>query len=260
MELLFIIGIIAIAIFLKWYRSPQQKGKRGEKRVAALLKKLSDDYYIINNAVFLTKNGTTQVDHVVVSKYGVFAIETKNYKGEIYGDDTREEWTQVIVTNVTYQRKWWKTYTYVTKNQMYNPVKQASGHAFRIKKILEDYNNLPVVPILVFVGSADISHVNSDKHVIYSEQLLSVIESYQNVYLSDADVQSVLHSLQVSNVSETIDNKMHVSYLNAAEKRRTNKVNAGICPKCGEMLVERRGKYGAFWGCSNYPRCRYTIT
>lgn len=55
---------------------------------------------------FKTDKGSTQIDHIVVSKYGVFAIETKNYRGEIYGDDNREKWTQIIVTEVTYRRKW----------------------------------------------------------------------------------------------------------------------------------------------------------
>lgn len=31
-----------------------------------------------------------------------------------------------------------------------------------------------------------------------------------------------------------------------------------ICPKCGNFLVKRNGKYGDFFGCSNYPTCRYT--
>ena len=30
------------------------------------------------------------------------------------------------------------------------------------------------------------------------------------------------------------------------------------CPRCGATLVRRNGPYGAFWGCSNYPRCHYT--
>lgn len=36
------------------------------------------------------------------------------------------------------------------------------------------------------------------------------------------------------------------------------KYNPAICPECGGKLMERRGRYGAFWGCYNYPRCRYT--
>lgn len=30
-----------------------------------------------------------------------------------------------------------------------------------------------------------------------------------------------------------------------------------ICPECGGELVERKGPYGAFYGCSNYPNCHY---
>lgn len=30
-----------------------------------------------------------------------------------------------------------------------------------------------------------------------------------------------------------------------------------VCPRCGGTLVKRSGKYGAFMGCSNYPKCRY---
>ncbi len=34
--------------------------------------------------------------------------------------------------------------------------------------------------------------------------------------------------------------------------------DAPACPDCGSLLVKRSGKFGAFYGCSNYPRCRYT--
>ena len=54
---------------------------------------LSDEYTIIDDVILLTEHCTTQIDHVVVSKYGIIAIDTKNYRGEIYGDDNRKEWT-----------------------------------------------------------------------------------------------------------------------------------------------------------------------
>jgi len=135
---LIIILVVALFIYLAWYNSAKQKGKRGEMRVSAILSQLSDEYTILNDLVFRTEKGTTQIDHLVVSKYGIFIIETKNYRGEIYGDDNRKEWTQLIVTEVTYAKKWWKTYTYVTKNRFYNPVKQSVGHAFRIKELLSE--------------------------------------------------------------------------------------------------------------------------
>lgn len=30
-----------------------------------------------------------------------------------------------------------------------------------------------------------------------------------------------------------------------------------ICPECGSKLVVRRGRYGLFLGCSNYPKCKH---
>lgn len=29
---------------------------------------------------------------------------------------------------------------------------------------------------------------------------------------------------------------------------------------CGGKLIERQGRYGLFWGCSNYPHCRFTAS
>lgn len=31
-----------------------------------------------------------------------------------------------------------------------------------------------------------------------------------------------------------------------------------LCPRCGGELRKRNGKFGEFFGCSNYPACRYT--
>lgn len=30
------------------------------------------------------------------------------------------------------------------------------------------------------------------------------------------------------------------------------------CPKCGQLLQKRKGRFGMFWGCGGYPDCRYT--
>lgn len=41
-------------------------------------------------------------------------------------------------------------------------------------------------------------------------------------------------------------------------KSRADKGNSKICPKCGGQLIIRKGPYGKFYGCRNYPKCRYT--
>ncbi len=256
--LLTFILFIALAIYLAWYNSARQKGKRGEMRVFSILSQLPDEYTIMNDLVFRTEKGTTQIDHVVVSKYGVFAIETKNYRGEIYGDDNRQEWTQLIVTKVTYAKKWWKTYTYVTKNHFYNPVKQSLVHAFRIKELLSAFPHVKIVPIVVFAGDAILSNVDSRYHVVYEDNLLDVIGGYRTTYLTDDDVQEVIGILENNNIREFVNDRQHVKNIQAAAREVNATINAGICPKCGGRLIERRGKYGRFYGCSNYPKCKFT--
>ena len=250
--------IFAPTIFLFWYNSAKQKGKRGEKRVLSILMQLSDDYTIMNDLVFKTDKGTTQIDHVVISKYGVFAIETKNYRGDIYGDDKRQNWTQLIVTNVNYRRKLWKTYTYVTKNNLYNPVKQSLGHVYEIKKLLAGYSYLKIVPIVVFVGNANLDNVVSRHHVVYKEQLLSVINEYKAIYLTDDEVQDVIRILEENNLRGEVSNREHIKNIRNERKEIDKTISSGVCPKCGGQLIKRKGVYGSFYGCSNYPKCRFT--
>ena len=230
LSIFLIVAIISLTIFGWWYNSPKQKGKRGEMRIHDILMQLPDEYHVMDDVMLKTTNGTTQIDHIVVSKYGIFAIETKNYRGEIYGNDNSQEWKQIIVTKVTYPKKPWKTYTYVTKNQFYNPVKQAVGHMYRIK----------------------------DNHVIYDNSLLSTIQAYQTSYITDADVNDVVARLSSKNIRQIVDNKTHVHNVKEAKYKTDSIIASGICPQCGGTLVRRNGKYGSFYGCSNYPKCKFT--
>jgi predicted RNA-binding Zn-ribbon protein involved in translation (DUF1610 family) len=48
--------------------------------------------------------------------------------------------------------------------------------------------------------------------------------------------------------------------LNDKEKSESNPTSSLIqmCPNCGSKLVLRNGKRGKFYGCSAYPKCRFT--
>lgn len=86
------------------------KGKRGEMSVAAILKSLpKNDYLVINDLMLRLGNWTSQIDHVVVSKFGVFVIETKNYQGWISGGENSDKWVQNIFGH---------------KYELYNPIQQ----------------------------------------------------------------------------------------------------------------------------------------
>ena len=256
--ILVIVVLVAILFYRANYNSPESIGQRGEERVQNLLNNLPQDYYIFNDVVLETERGSTQIDHVVVSKYGIFIIETKNYRGEIYGDDNRQQWTQIIKTDVRYARKWYKTYTYITKNQFYNPVKQSLGHLYEIKKTLPKMPSLQVIPIVVFTGDADISKVQTTFHVVYDNALLATIRQYGNELISDSEVQTILKQLSDKNVRNIVNKETHIHNLKVAERERNKQIESGICPRCGGKLVRRSGRYGSFYGCSNYPECRFT--
>lgn len=256
-----IVLVVGFAIWLLtiWVNSPSYKGRVGEKRVAVALSQLPEGYCQLSDVVLKTNHGTTQIDHIVVSKYGVFTIETKNYRGEIYGNDDREQWTQMIATDVTYAKKWWKTYTYVTKNHLYNPVRQSQGHAAHIKRLLgNDYHHVPVIPIVVFAGDAGISKVETKHHVVFVSQLSSVFDMYRTECLSKEQVNQVFDLLQRSNIREQVDDIEHVENVYNVCNKRDAIVASGHCPNCGGNLLRRSGRYGSFYGCSNFPKCKFT--
>ena len=252
-----LIGILAVS--QRIHNTPEQIGKEGETKVHNILSQLPEEYLVLNDIMLKNHSGTTQIDHIVISKYGVFAIETKNYRGKIYGNDSREQWKQIILTDVTYAKKWYKTYTYVTKNYLYNPVKQALGHTYAIKKHLSAWPNLKIIPIVAFVGDADLSNVHSNTHVVYGENLISTIRSYSTVYLRDEDVEKIYNHLCQINVSEYVSNATHVHNIHVAKEIKRSKIAEGKCPQCGGNLILRQGKYGQFCGCSNYPKCKFTL-
>lgn len=256
--ILIVILIIGFSIYSAWRNSPTQKGKRGENLIYQELCRLPVGYHILNDAIFRTERGTTQIDHLVVSKYGIFAIETKNYRGVIYGDDNKQEWKQVIVTRVRYKNKWWKVYKYVTKNTFYNPVKQACGHAVELKKNIADIVDVPVIPIVVFVGSADISNVKTNRIVLYASQLNNAISSFRNVVLSEEQIYAIKERINQRNVRAIVDDSTHKKNVRNVANKVNNTINSGICPRCNGKLVYRQGRYGSYYSCSNYPNCKFT--
>ena len=59
---------------------------RGEARLSRALNRqfVPPDYHLLSHLTLRLKDRTTQIDHVLVSRFGVFVIETKDYKGWIF--------------------------------------------------------------------------------------------------------------------------------------------------------------------------------
>lgn len=167
--LLYVFLFLGLAILLKFLK-PKIKGFLGELLIRFVLLFLNKKEYKIIHDVKVFYNGLmSQIDHVVVSKYGVFVIETKNYKGWIFGSENAYEWTQVIFNN---------------KYKLYNPLKQNLGHVKALQANLADYPNLDYFPIVVFTGSARLK-VNSSYPVIKFYRLLKTIKRSNEINISE---------------------------------------------------------------------------
>ena len=114
------------------------KGWLGEKYTAlGLFFGLDNKIYSrFHDVVVPAKNGTTQIDHIIVSRFGLFVVETKNYSGWIFGDEKQSQWTQVF---------------HKKKIRFQNPILQNYRH----QKCLAEYLDLEISkihPIVFFIG------------------------------------------------------------------------------------------------------------
>lgn len=217
---------------------PAVKGAIGEARVSSRLKKLAkrNGGYVFNNVIVPTEEGkTSQIDHVYVCSYGIFVVETKNYAGRIYGSDEQNEWTQVLAFGHT-------------KNKLYNPVKQNRTHILRLKELLNI--NVEPVSIVVFV-KADTDNVSSD--YVYSIRELKYLLRDESTVLNDEQVKEIVAVITELKNNPAKTNKEHVKEV----KQMLYDIDNNICPRCGSELVQRTGKNGIFYGCSNFPKCRF---
>ena len=86
--------LVPLFIALRLFKSSWFKGVMGEFIVNLNTRFFLDkkQYHLIKNVTLPTANGSTQIDHIIVSRYGVFVIETKNMKGWIFGSPNQKIW------------------------------------------------------------------------------------------------------------------------------------------------------------------------
>lgn len=80
------------------------------------------------------------------------------------------------------------------------------------------------------------------------------------ITITEQQKEEIYSKLLALNVSDKEVRTQHVEGIHKKKAEASNQVSANICPKCGVELITRKGKYGDFTGCSNYPTCRFTIT
>ncbi len=246
MDFIIIISVVAAFIFLiaclrLFVARIPSKGVRGERHIAAQLSNLPDNYCTFNDVYLHLQEKSIQIDHVVISEYGIFVIETKNYDGHISGSDNAKNWMQNL---------------YGYKHKFYNPLWQNNSHVNAICQTLHVSQSC-IIPVVVFINRCHL-HYNGTGKVLYSSQLIGFILNNTKILFQKDTVHNLCELLQKAIISDEERQKKHIQSVQQSLLEKDQLIKQGICPLCKGKLVERNGKYGKFLGCSNYPYCRFT--
>ncbi len=134
----------------------------GERLVTSELMRHYSDWMLINDVMLPAGQGTTQIDHILVSPNAVFLIETKDMNGWVFGRPGQKQWTQLFKAG-----RWsLKAGIKSKKFKFYNPLLQNEGHAKALLK-LNIVDRWLLRPIVVFVGDAHLK--TADEFLSFDE-------------------------------------------------------------------------------------------
>jgi hypothetical protein len=243
--------LIPIFIFAVIIKSAWFKGVLGEWQVNLLIKFFLDknDYHLIKNVTLLTDDGTTQIDHIIVSKYGIFVVETKNMKGWIFGSENQKQWTQQIFKH---------------KSKFQNPLHQNYKHVKTLESLLpiEHSKNTDVIfSVIIFIGDSTFK-TKMPNNVTFARGGINHIKSKTDLVLSDAEVTNIIETIESGRLARGFKtNRQHVKHV---QEIIEEKFDTKSCAKCGSEMVLRKASKGKnawneFWGCSSFPHCRNVV-
>ncbi|PJK14428.1 nuclease [Lysobacteraceae bacterium NML07-0707] len=168
-----LLPLLFLLPFLRWLAShPRLKGALGERRVRRKTARTLDSsvYRVFEDLVLDDEKGLTQIDHVYVSVYGVFALETKNMGGWIFGGERQREWTQVFPK---------------VKRRFQNPLHQNYRHQKALERML-GLSAGQVHSVVVFAGNAQFK-TNMPAQVCYLDDYADYILSFSQQVLSEQE-------------------------------------------------------------------------
>ncbi|HBY86645.1 MAG TPA: nuclease [Colwellia sp.] len=236
------IFIFAIVIKSAWF-----KGVLGEWQVNLLIKFFlnKNEYHLIKNVTLPTEDGTTQIDHIIVSKYGIFVVETKNMKGWIFGNGNQKQWTQQI---------------YKHKSKFQNPLHQNYKHVKTLEACLNAKND-SIFSVIIFIGDSTFK-TNMPENVRFARGGIEYIKSKTEIVFNAKEVASVIGQIENGMLERSYKtNGQHIKHVKEIIEEKSN---IKACSKCGaDMMLCKVSKVSKvknadneFWGCSSFPKCR----
>jgi hypothetical protein len=176
-----ILFVVLIALLIGLFKSPWGKGYFGEVMVRLLSKLMlnKDTYRAFHDLTLPTPDGSTQMDHVYVSPYGIFVVETKNMEGWIFGDERQSQWTQKIYKN---------------SFKFQNPLRQNFKHV----KTLESALQVPadtIHSIVTFVGDSSFK-TPMPPNVTYGAGFIRYIKTFKEKMFTEDQVKDLVARIE----------------------------------------------------------------
>lgn len=191
--------LVVVAIF-KIFK-PYIKGKVGEIAVAAHVKLYLKEHYILLNDLTLpdAEGGTTQIDHILLSPFGIFVIETKNYKGWIFGGERQKQWTQKI-----YQKSF----------KFQNPIHQNYKHMKVLEQILSDIVDVEFLhSVIVFMPEAEFK-TTMPNNIFRGAGWTDYVKTFQQPVISEMKLKRIQLRLEKEVLEKSWKtNRQHVEHL-----------------------------------------------
>lgn len=210
----------------------------GEHWAKQSLDYLDKSKYTVLNDIMIEVNGKThQIDHIVLSKYGMFVIETKQYNGYITGSKYDKQWVRHLKGNEL---------VYYT-----NPIRQNYGHVKAICELL-NISESKVFNIVCIPSKNVKLNIKHDGELTTSVDINEKIMSYKEEIIDNID--ELKDKIIINNIVDKEIRKRHIERIQSIKEFYDD----NTCPSCGGKLKLRIGKNGNFFGCENYPKCKYT--
>jgi len=197
-----LIILITLVILILLIIKGRKKGKQnqGEIEVNNILMQIKG-YKLLQDIMLKKENGTTQIDHILVGKKGIFVIETKDFNGKIIGDEDSKFWIQKLGGK---------------ENHFYSPIKQNYGHVKAIEAVIKRKNICS--SLIVFTNKSNIKEVKTDTSVIQVKTLKKYIRKYKsNIKLSKSEIDEIYKKLNKKDINSSIAIKRHIKRIKKIE-------------------------------------------
>ena len=229
----------------------ERRGEDGEGRLFGILEDRlplggADGFRIIRGLMMEdAAGGTTQIDFVLVSAFGLFIVEAKNYTGWVFGSAEQPRWTVSLPGG--------------RKFQFQNPTRQNFKHVCVLSEKTGVPRNL-IFPVVAFGEDAEFK-TEMPPNVVHFRGVAPYVMGFRQRVIKASQLGEIVQALLEWDAAVCEEKRRgHVGNLKAAHAAASVDAAGVSCPVCGSRMVLRHRKSdgGAFFGCSRFPACKGT--